>query len=488
MANEYTVDTVSHTVAGMLKASQRVDDLDKGGDNMRAKAKTYLPMFPQETEEDYTARLNSSWLFNGVGKAVEDMAGKVFARPVVLAKPEDNPLGEMMSNVDMEGRDLSNFALDVFKAGLKRGISFIMVDAPKRDGEVTVGQARELGLRPSMSYIPLEHVVGWKWENINNKPQLTQFRIREETEDPNRTEFSDETVEQIRVLDLIDNRVNVRLYRGPTASTGRTSSSTSGWELIDDYPTDQTEIMVVPFYTDRRGYLLAKTPLDDLAEVNLAHWRIQSDKSNCLHKALSPLLLLKGMGVRAESTGELVMSAGYAFVSDSEIAEMKWVEISATGINAGRTELKDLEFQMQAMGLQLMVAKTGNNTATGDAIDEGKENSRLGMWADNLKDALEIALGWMADLAGITADTEVRVNKEFTALSHLSMDQVRDMYINTVISKRTYIQEARRRGVLDEAVDADDEFDLVSEEGADFVDRPDVVTPPVAEGDDANSV
>lgn len=475
MATEYAVDTVSTAVEGMMKSSQRVADLEAGGPNMRSKGELYLPKFPQETEEDYQARLHSTWLFNGVSKAIEDMAGKVFSKPVVLAVPDGNPLNELMSNVDLEGRDLSNFALDVFKAGVKRGISFIMVDAPKREGEVTVGVARELGLRPSMSFVPLESVVGWKWENINNKPQLTQFRIRETAEDPNRSEFSDDIVEQIRVLDLIDGRVRVRIYQGPSITGGVQASSVSGWELVEEYDTDMGEIMVTPFYTDRKGYLIAKSPLNDLAEGNMAHWRVQSDKASCLHKALAPLLMLKGMGIEAAETGELVMSAGYAFVSNSEIAQMEWVEITGAGIAAARIELKDLEFQMQAMGLQLMVAKTGNNTATGDAIDEGKENSRLGMWADNLKDAIEIALGWMADLAGISgADTNVRVNKEFTALSHLTMDQVRDMYNNSVISKHTYIQEARRRGVLDESVKAEDELDRVQEEGGEFVDRPEV--------------
>jgi len=490
--SSYSVSTVSTVVQTMLNESQRVVDVDKGGPHMRKQGVKYLPQFPQETDDDYTARLNSSSLFNGVNKFVEDAAGKVFQQPTTLKNQEDNPLAEYTSNIDLEGRDLSNFANDVFNAGMLRGISFVMVDALRREGELTRGQAQALNLRPSMSYLPLDDVLGWKWENVNNVPLLTQFRNFEEVEDPDRGEFSDETLLQIRVQDLVEGRVRVRLYRGTTTSskggivnrtTGRVDGT--GFELVDEYTTEQTEIMVAPFYTERAGFMVATSPLQDLTEVNLAHWRLQSDKASCLHKSLSPLLFLKNMGIEASETGELIVSTGYAFVANSETAGMEWVEISGTGIDKARIELKDLEFQMQALGLQLVISKTGGNTATGDAIDEQKQNSRLSIYADNLKDTLETCMGWMADLAGIAdADTEVFVNKEFSALNHLSMDQVRDMFVQGVISKRTYIAEARRRGVLDEDVDADDESDLIEGEGGAFIDFE--APQPEAEGGEAD--
>jgi len=466
----YSVSTKSTSVESMLDATQRIVDINDGGPNMRKKGVKYLPQFPQETDAEYAARLASTWLFNGVKKFVEDAAGKVFSKPVALKERESNPLGEYTRNIDLEGRDLSQFANDVFNAGMLRGISFVMVDAPRREGQVTRGQAQAMNLRPSMSFVPLDDVLGWRWENINNTPVLTQFRSFEVIEDPDRDEFSDEMLSQIRVQDLIDGRVQVRLYRASNKSTGRDS----GYQLADTYTTEQTEIMVAPFYTERTGFMAAVSPMQDLAEVNLAHWRIQSDKESCQHKSLAPLLFLKNMGIEADESGELIMSSGYAFVANSDTADMSWVEIKGDGIDKARESLKDLEFQMQAMGLQLVISKTGGNTATGDAIDEQKQNSRLGIYADNLKDCLETSLEWMAELAGVTADASVFVNKEFSALDHLSMPSVAEMYKNSVISKHTYISEARRRGVLDEDIDAKDEAERVEEEGDQFIEFPDL--------------
>lgn len=449
----------SGAVSRMLSESAACIDIIKGGDHMRKKGVAYLPKFPMESDDDYKARVAGTWLFNGVKKARDDMAGKVFEKPVILAEPgASEDLDLWCSNIDLEGRDLSNFANDVFLDGIQRGITFILVDAPRRDGDVTRGQAQALGLRPYFVSLTLDDVLGWKWENVNNAPTLMQLRISERAPKPDRGEYSDEMVDQVRVMDVIEGRVTVTLFQ----KDGRGEK----WVQIDQYPTDFDRIMLVPFYTGRTKFMEAKPPLADIAEVNLAHWRVQSDKSNCLHKSLSPLLFMKQMGEIGEGGSAVVNSAGYGFMGNSDGADMKWVEISGAGIAEGREELRDLEKQMQWMGLQLIMQRTGVSTATGDAIDEGRTVTRLRMWADNLKDCLEQALDMMADVGGLSGvNTDVVVNKEFTVLGHLSMADVRDMFNSGAISRATYIEEAKRRGVLSEDVDVDDEMERMTDEG-----------------------
>lgn len=446
----------SKTVAAMLDASQAIRDLIAGGKHMRACGERYLPKFSLESDDDYKARRDSTWLFNGTKKARDDMAGKVFEKPVTLVTQEGQ-LFDWCQNVDLEGRDLSNFANDVFRAAIEDGLAFIMVDAPPRDGEVTVGQAQAQNLRPYVSLVRLESVLGWKWESIGNAPILTQWRMMESVPKPDRSEYSDETVDQIRLLSLEGGRVVIRLYQ--KIEGGQRAGE---WvQVEDDQITDMDAIQVTPVYTGRTGFFLALPPLSDIAEINLAHWRVQSDKSSCLHKSLSPLLLIKGVEV---SEGA-VNSAGYAFHSSAEHAALQWAEITGSGIAAGTEELREMEKQMQWMGLQLIMERTAQSTATGDSIDEAKSTSKLKAWADNLKDALEIALDWMAEMGGITADTDVFVHKEFSVLGHLSMADVRDMYNSGAISRETYINEAQRRGVLSEDVVAADEAERIAQEG-----------------------
>lgn len=441
------VDERSGIVTDMLKEAQPVVDLASGGNNMRQRGTTYLPQFPQETEEDYKARKNSTWLFDGVGKAIEDMTGKIFEKPVHLNEQE-GLLFEYAQNIDLEGRDLSNFSRDVFEDAVKMGVTFIMADAPARPGPVTVGQAQAMNLRPYLVQIPLDQVLGWKWENINNGPTLTQFRIMETIPAPDRSRFSSDTIEQIRVLELIEGRVLVEIFR---------QNSEKKWVTFSEDFTDQTEIMVVPIYTGRTGFMVAKPPLSRLAELNLAHWRSQSDQANIMHHARAPMKYFHGYS--REDLQAFAEGPGYAFFTTNENASVGVVEHSGSAIEAGRVELKDLEQQMQWVGLQLMMSKTGTSTATGDAIDERKSNSRLAMWADNLKDGLEIALEWMCQLGGFEADVTVNVNKDFSTLAHMTMADVRDMFVQRAITGETYIREAQRRGVIAEDIDPAEEFE-----------------------------
>lgn len=446
------VHEVSPTVADMVAASQPIRDLIAGEANMKARGKTYLPKFPQETDEDYAARKASSWLFDGVGKALEDYVSRLFDKPITPV--DEGQIAEWCENIDLEGRDLSNFAQDVFRAQVQDGITFIMADAPPRESELTVGQVRQLNIRPYLSHIQLSSVLGWKVSNINNAPVISQFRFMERVSDPDAGEFSDATIGQIRVLSLTESgRVGVRLYR---------ETEKDGWQQFgDEMLTDQTEIMVTPVYSGRTGFLKAKPPLARLANINLAHWRSQSDQSNILHHARAPIKVF--IGWSKEDLKQASEGPGYAFITSNPDAKIDVFEHSGAAIEAGRQELKDLEQQMQWVGLQLVMSKAGGATATGDMIDEKKNTSALGMWADNLKDALEIALTWLADLGGISgANTDVSVSKDFVAV-HLNNTAI-DQMIKMGVPPAYILSEMKRRGELSEDVDVEAVADQMSGE------------------------
>lgn len=449
----------SPEVTDMLKASAPCRDLMKGGAHMRGKGEEYLPKFPQETEDDYDARLASTWLFDGVGKTVDDLSGKVFEMPITLAETGTD-LDLWAYNIDLQGRDLSQFSRGVFDDAQTSGISFIMVDSPAR-GELTRAQAQAGNFRPYFVSIALEEVLGFKTDVIDNVPTLTQFRIMETVSEESVDEFEPNIIEQIRVctLPVEDGRVvgsvGVRLYR---------KGDDDQWAIHEEYGTEMPRIYIAACDIGRDGYMNAKPPHSRLAEINLAHWRSQSDQANIMHHARAPMKYFHGY--TREDLESFTEGAGYAFWSSNENAKIGVVEHSGAAIDAGRTELKDMEFQMQAMGLQLIVSRVGSSTATGDLIDENKINSRLGMWADNLKDTLEICFAWMANMAGIDAKPEVVINKDFAAnaMSHMDMDALNKMFLSEVISRKTYISEAKRRNLLSEEVDADDEADMIGME------------------------
>jgi hypothetical protein len=416
---------------------------------MRVAGKTYLPKFDAESATDYEARLSSSWLFNGYRKSVLDMTGRVFSKPIEISEGPSS-LKSWAENIDMAGRDLSAFALEVFKDGFHSGVSFIMVDAPRQEGEKTKQQASDQGLRPFMSHLRVEDILGWKTATYGNALALSQLRIMESITEPDpKDEFNQIEVGQVRVMDRLNGSVQVRLFR---------KNDKGEWSLFDEYFTASGEITVIPFYSARTGFFTGEPVLEDLADVNLAHWVSQSDQRNILHFARVPILHLSG-----RNSGEkLDISAGTALVSEDPAAKAEWVEHSGAAISAGRQDLKDLEFQMQTLGLQLIADKV--HSATGAAIDAVKETSQLSMMADSLKDALEQALQWMSIFGGLGEQSvTVSVNKEF-GLSMLTPEMVKTMQADVatgILSHETYIEELKTRGVLRSDLNTQEELDRI---------------------------
>lgn len=449
----------SPVVAQMIEASREVRALLGGGKAMRAFGETYLPKFPMEHEDEYKARLANSWLFEGVGKALDDYVDRVFDKPI--SPNDEGELGTWCENIDLEGRDLSNFAQDTFRNAVADGVAYIMVDAPKRpEGPVTRGQAQQMNLRPYLVNVAVSDVLGWKFDHSKGYPVLSQWRMMEAVSEADpKDEFATQSIEQIRVLDLIDGRVQVRLYRK--------EDKTKTWAIFDEYLTDFQQIMISPVYTNRTGLLTGKTKLARMAELNMYHWRAQSDQTNTLHYNKAPLKVFTGWN--PEELKGAKDAPGYAFVSSNPDAKAYTLDHDGKSIESGRLELKDVEQQMQWMGLQLIMSRASGATATGDVVDERKSASALSRWADNLKDGIEIALGWMLEVGGIEGEQDITISKEYTTV-HLNGSDM-DTLVKIGVSPETLISEAKRRGILADDVDVAEELDRMN---ASLMDQPGV--------------
>lgn len=454
-----TVANRSAASAAMQLAAAKGRVLMGGTTAMRQARETYLPKFGKESEPAYEARLKSSWLFNGYRKTVRDMTGRVFSKPVEIADAPER-VEEWCKNADLQGRDLSTFARQVFEDALAgAGIGFIMVDAPPRQGVVTQAQAQAQNLRPYLIHLRAEDVLGWKTEVIANVTTLTQIRISETyTETDPMDEFAEVTRPQVRVLDRMGGFVQSRIFR-----KGQRDEWAEVPELGGIY--DMPEITVIPVYLNRTGFFTGAPLLDDLADISIAHWQSQSDQRNILHYARVPVLF--GAGVPDNAIG--VIGASTAVIAESPEAKLMWVEHSGKAIEAGRQDLKDLEFQMETFGLQLLTARPGSQSATGEALDANKETSILAMTADQLQDALEQALSWMAQYGGLgdVAPSAV-VNKDF-GVTMMTAQEIAVLLqaVNTGnISRKTFIEEMARRGAIRSDIDAEEEFDRIDEEDA----------------------
>ncbi len=450
-----SVATPSDAQSQMVERTRLVRALMGGTAAMRAARETYLPREPAESVASYDVRLARTFLFNGFGKTVDDMTGKVFTKPVVLKDNVPEQLRQFAENIDLTGQHINVFARNVFHNSLQSGIGYLFVDMPRAvarpDGRpATLADEQRAGLRPYVTFIPLERMLGWKSEVSGGAEKLTQIRIEEWVSEPD-GEYHEKIVKQIRVVE-------------PGRWQTFRQNDKQEWVLHEPGTSSLQTIPLAPVYINRTGFMTGAPPLEKLAETNVAHWQSQSDQRNVLHVARVPILFGAGFPVEQKIT----VGASSAVLTSDVNAKLMFVEHTGAAIGAGDKDLSNLEFQMQTMGLQLLVPKPGGQTATGEIRDDAKENSPLAMMATALADALETALGFMAEYVGLGKDAggEVQVNTDFGVQAGAGADlpQLIDAAKSGLISKETLWAELQRRGLLSDSFDPDVEKDRIASE------------------------
>lgn len=459
-----TVATVNDTQAHMMALAELPRTLMGGTRAMRKAAQKYLPKEAAEEQIDYDNRVKRSTLFNGFRKTVKDMTGKVFVKPVVLKPNVPAELVKFAEDIDLTGRHLNVFARDVFLDGMVTGGGYILTDMPpkvtREDGKpATLEDEQKAGIRPYLVYIPVERLIGWKSTNIGGVETLTQVRIFEcVTEAVG--EFAEVQIDQIRVIDAGNAAATP-----PMPGRWRTyrKDAKGDWQLHLQGTYSLPKITLTAFYTNRCGFMTFSPPLEDLADVNVAHWVSQSDQRNILHVARVPILFWAGR----QEGDKLIVGANSMMSSSAPEAKLTYVEHTGAAIGAGDKDLLNLEMQMQSLGLQLLIDGPGGQSATGEIRDDAKENSPLAMMARSLGDALEQSFGFMAEYMGLGTDKggEVEVNKDFgVQLATLAVADLVNMVNAGLITKKTFWSELQRRNVLSESFDPEVETDALAAE------------------------
>lgn len=433
-----------------LRDWELAETLLAGTHAMRIAGRRYLPQEPAEDARDYEVRLARSVLLNYYARTINTATNKVFSKDMQLVGVPTS-MEPWLDDIDMQGRSIHQFSREAFRSGVNLGLSFILVDSPKSPdlGRIrTKEDDDQLGIRPYLNLIKATQVIGFRSNLIKGREQLTQVRIREDRMVP-LGDYGEVYQQRVRILEI-----------GKWSLWGRNIGSGEGNNvaLIDSGTYDLQYIPIVPFYTNRIGYLRARPAMLDLAHVQLRHYASYSDQANILKIARLPILHIADVddpdAADNKSTGgDLVLGANHAVRTGLE-AKLQFVEHTGKAIDAGRTDLMDLRDAMEDLGSNLFMRRnSADKTATESSGDQSEANSALQAFAINFEDAMETALGMMAELAGVekTEDIGVITNKEYGInLSAGDMSLIMQMRNNGNITTLTQLMEAKRRGLFKE--------------------------------------
>lgn len=435
-----------------------IDDLIGGTKSMIKSAATYLPQFSREDRSHYNARVNNSRLFNAYGDTVGNISSKPFSKPLNIQGNLPAPIDGIADDVDGQGKSLLQLAKDIFINFINRGMGHIFVDYPKTRGEngesPNLKQERDKGFRPRFIHIKPEQLIGWRTEKDDSgKPILTRIRIAESQIEPD-GEWGENFVNFVRVVEPD----YWRLFK---------ENDKEDYESVEEGINSLGKVPLITGYSNMTEFLVAKPPLKDLAETNLTHFQSDSDQRNLLHYARTATLFLKGFA--EDESDKVALGPNQRISTTNTEADAKFVEVNGNAIKSGREDLQDLKEEMVMLGLQPFYRRSGSQTATGQGIDESRANCDIQAWVMSLEDMIYRAYKMSAEWLNIELpdDFKVDVFNDF-AIWLLAMQQVGELVkIRQAgeISRKTFLREIKRRGLLSETVDIEKEIADIEAEG-----------------------
>ena len=423
------------------------EDLQSGTFGIRRKHRRYLPQEPRELDEQYDNRLARS-VVPPYLQRIEKMLGGMLVRKPVRLNDVGDVIREQLFDVDLQGNDLNVWCYEVSRLAIRYGHVGVLVDAPAAGAK---------GRPYWVTYSPRE-ILGWRTEIIDGMQKFTQLRLLEKVTEQD-GDYGEKEVEQVRVLT-------------PGAFEIHRRNEKSGeYTLHEEGTTSLTEIPFAVAYSNRVNFMESRPPMEDIAELNLKAYQIQSDLDNQLHISAVPMLAFFGFPQTSEE-----VSAGpgeaIAFPSDGKA---EYIEPDGKSFNAQFERLDRLEKQINTLALASVLGqKLSAETAESKRIDRSQGDSTMMVVAQQVQDLIDNCLLFHANYLGSNEAGSSFVNRDFLAarLDPQEIGSLLQLYTAGTITQETLLKQLESGEVLGDEFDVEEELEATQQASLVEIDAP----------------
>lgn len=415
-----------------------IEDLIGGTYEIRRRHRRYLPQEPREQDVSYDRRLSTSICPPYYQRLERMLAGMLTRKPVRLNDTSDQ-IREQLFNVDLQGNDLNVWTYETARKMIRYGHVGVLVDAPRDGG------------RPYWtSYTPRD-ILGWRTEIIDGEQKLMQLRLSETIIVPD-GDYGEKEVQQIRVLSPGEFKLFQR------------DEKRGDFRIVDEGRTSLDRIPFSVAYSNRVNTLESRPPLEDIANLNLKAYQIQSDLDNQLHISAVPMLAFYGFPSAAEE-----VSAGpgeaIAFPADGRA---EYIAPSSDAFASQFQRLDQIEKQINELGLSAVLGqKLSAETAEAKRLDRSQGDSTMMVIAQNMQDMIDNCLQFHAQYLGDRQPGSCYVNRDFlgTRLEPQEIQALLQLYTAGTITQETLLMQLSEGEVLGDDFDVEEELDATQNGG-----------------------
>ena len=408
------------------------EDLQSGTFGIRKKHRRYLPQEPRELDDQYDNRLARS-VVPPYLQRIEKMLGGMLVRKPVRLNAVGDVIREQLFDVDLQGNDLNVWTYETARLAVRYGHVGVLVDAPAAGAK---------GRPYWVTYTPRE-ILGWRTEVIDGMQKFTQLRLLEKVFEAD-GDYGEKEVEQVRVLT-------------PGAFEIHRKNEKSGeYDLYEEGTTSLTDIPFAVAYANRVNFMESRPPMEDIAELNLKAYQIQSDLDNQLHISAVPMLAFFGF---PQSSEEVSAGPGEAIAFPAE-GKAEYIEPDGKSFNAQFERLDRLEKQINNLGLAAVLGqKLSAETAESKRIDRSQGDSTMMVVAQQIQDMIDNCLLFHANYLGSNESGSSFVNRDFLGarLDPQEIGSLLQLYTAGTITQETLLKQLEEGEVLG------DEFDIEQE-------------------------
>jgi len=410
-----------------------IEDLVGGTYELRRRHRRYLPQEPRELDESYDARLSRSVCPPYYQRLERMLAGMLTRKPVRLNDVSD-VVREQLFDVDLQGNDLNVWTYEAARKLVRYGHIGVLVDAPA---------AGELGRPYWVTYTPRE-ILGWRTEMRDGAQQLSQLRLLEKVIVPD-GDYGEKEVEQVRVL----TPGAFEIHR--MGKNGQLEIHESGTTTLDHIP-------FAVAYSNRVNFMESRPPLEDIAELNLKAYQVQSDLDNQLHISAVPMLAFFGFPSSAE---EVSAGPGEAISFPAE-GRAEYIAPPSNAFDSQFRRLDQLAYQINELGLSAVLGqKLSAETAEAKRIDRSQGDSTMMVIAQNMQDLIDNCLAHHAHYLNIADVGSSYVNRDFlgTRLEPQEIQSLLQLYTAGTITQKTLLDQLYEGEVLGDEFDVEEEIE-----------------------------
>lgn len=373
-------------------------DAIEGDEAIKAANVRYVPQLIGQTADEYAAYLQRATYFNATQRTLDALSGFVFSKAPQYDVPP--AIEALFEDITLDGKTMTDFSELIVSENIAVGRVGILIDMPSvnTNGLSSLDVGR-MNIRPFMKYYQTENIRNWRETTINGRLVPNLIVLSESYEEW--TGFISEIKTRYRELSLDEEGY----YRQRVFLDEQLD------ELVEAeyYPLmNGSKMRYIPFVCITPQNLQldpVKSPLADLAKVNISQFRNKVDYEHALHFTALPTPYISGY---QPMQGEKISIGSTAFHCFSDPnAKMAYLEFTGQGLASLEKVIETKANEMAMLGARLLTdeKKTAESTNTVEIRTAGERAVLISLantCSRGLQRALQICAEWMGADTNIT--------------------------------------------------------------------------------------